>query len=63
VVAWNESLIEKHYQVFGVDEPWEIRQRLYYSVTDNVEDHYQLGHPMNAGEHGANAPLMGPSIL
>ncbi|KAJ5645635.1 hypothetical protein N7507_011646 [Penicillium longicatenatum] len=48
-VGFEEHFTERLYQVIEEDEDWEFSQRLYYSVTDNVQDHYQLYHPNNKG--------------
>ena len=47
----DENFNETLFQVIKEDEDWDFSQRLYYSVTDDIQDHYTLESPMNKGKH------------
>ncbi|KAJ5263550.1 hypothetical protein N7478_011155 [Penicillium angulare] len=52
---YNEPVRESNHRVIPVDEPWEIKQSIYYNtLIENPEDHYPLGHPRNSGSRWAD---------
>ncbi|KAJ5748239.1 uncharacterized protein N7511_009935 [Penicillium nucicola] len=48
---WNQSVREENHRVIPVDQPWVIKQSIYYNaLIDNPQDHYPVDHPQNEGE-------------
>jgi hypothetical protein len=47
----NEPVQERNHRVIPVDQPWKIKQSIYYNpLIENPQDHYPVDHPKNAGE-------------
>ncbi|GFF25052.1 hypothetical protein IFM61606_09330 [Aspergillus udagawae] len=55
---YNESVQESNHRVIPVDQPWKIKQSIYYNpLIENPQDHYPVDHPKNAGSRWADTVM------